>query len=137
VKPEPIATILVLEDAGFVREVTCEILRAAGYRVLQAECALAARRVLRRHGNRIQLLLCDAVLPDSSGVLLAQTLRRSSADLKVVLVSGYPQGPVQGCRDLESGNQFLAKPYGAALLVSTVQMTLQKDRAPEHAAQAL
>jgi FixJ family two-component response regulator len=99
--------------------------------VLNAECALAARRVLRRHRNRIQLLLCDAVLPDSSGVLLAQTLGRVSAGLKVILVSGYPQGTAHGYRDLESGNGFLAKPYGAALLVSTVQMTLQKERAQQ------
>jgi two-component system, cell cycle sensor histidine kinase and response regulator CckA len=131
VKLEPSPTILVVEDARFVRDVTCGILRANGYRVLRAECALAARRVFRRHGNRIQLLLCDAVLPDSSGVLLVQTLRRMSPGLKVVLVSGYPQRTGQDSRDLESENKFLAKPYDAALLVSTIQMTLQEVRAHE------
>jgi DNA-binding NtrC family response regulator len=137
VKPETRATILVIEDARFVRDVTCEILRAAGYRVLQAECALTARRVWQRHRKRIQLLLCDAVLPDSSGILLAETLRRMSAGLKVVLVSGYPSGTVQGCLDRNAGNEFLAKPYGAGALVSTVQMTLQKERTPERAVQTL
>ena len=136
-QPEPIATILVIEDARFVRDVTCEILSAAGYEVLHAECALAARRVFQRHGNRIRLLLCDAVLPDSSGSLLVQSLRRLSSGLKVILVSGYPRGTVHGYRDSESGNEFLAKPYGAALLVSTVRMALQKEGAAEHAAQTL
>ncbi len=119
-------TILVIEDERFVRDVTCQTLRAAGYRVLHAECAMAARRVFRRYGNRITLLLCDAVLPDSSGVLLAQTLRRLSAGLKVILVSGYPRGTVHGRLDSEPENEFLAKPYGAATLVSTVRMALQK-----------
>jgi two-component system, cell cycle sensor histidine kinase and response regulator CckA len=57
------ATILVIEDERFVRDVTCEILRDAGYRVLQADCAEAARKVFQRYGKRIQMLLCDAVLP--------------------------------------------------------------------------
>jgi CheY-like chemotaxis protein len=139
-KPPKLAvTILVIEDAPFVREVTCEILRDAGYRVLHAECAAAARKVFRRHGNRIQLLLCDAVLPDSSGALLAQTLRRRSAGLKVVLVSGYPAATLRGYLDQdldqELENEFLAKPYCAAALVSKVEMALRNEGSPERAIQ--
>jgi two-component system, cell cycle sensor histidine kinase and response regulator CckA len=128
--PDPAVTILVIEDARFVREVTCEILRDAGYRVLQAECATGARKVFRRYRNRIQLLLCDAVLPDSSGALLAQTLRRRSAALKVILVSGYPNATLQGYLDPEPGNDFLAKPYCAASLVTKVRMALQDEGLP-------
>jgi DNA-binding NtrC family response regulator len=128
-------TILVIEDARFVREVTCAILRDAGYRVLHAECAAAARKVFRRHGNRIQLLLCDAVLPDSSGALLAQTLRRRSAPLKVVLVSGYPTATLRRYLDQDLENEFLAKPYCAAALVSKVEMALRNQGSPESATQ--
>jgi len=56
-------TILVIEDVGFVRDVTCEILRDAGFRVLQADCAEAARKVFQRCGKRIRLLLCDVGAP--------------------------------------------------------------------------
>lgn len=128
-------TILVIEDERFVRDVTCEILRDAGYRVLQAECAVAARRVFLGHGKRIQLLLCDAVLPDSSGVLLSQTLRRLSAGLKVILVSGYPGGAMPEDREGGTKHEFLAKPYGAASLVSKVHMVLQKEDSPEQVTQ--
>lgn len=133
--PDPAVTILVIEDARFVREVTCAILRDAGYRVLHAECAAAARKVFRRHGNRIQLLLCDAVLPDSSGALLAQTLRRRSAPLKVVLVSGYPTATLRRYLDQDLENEFLAKPYCAAALVSKVEMALRNQGSPESATQ--
>ena len=34
--PADAETILVVEDQAFVRDVTCEVLRAAGYRVVQA-----------------------------------------------------------------------------------------------------
>ena len=87
---------LSLKDEGFVRDVPCEILRDAGYRVVQADCAEAARKVFQRCGKRIRLLLSDAVLPDSSGVVLAQTLCRLSAGLKVILASGYPRRALRG-----------------------------------------
>ncbi len=129
-RPETSVTILVIEDERFVRDVTCEILRHAGYRVLQAKCAVAARRVFLRCGKRIQLLLCDSVLPDSSGIQLAEILRRRSADLKVVLVSGYPRATLPGDLDQKTGDEFLAKPYCATSLVAKVRMVLQKEGSP-------
>ena len=124
-RPQAKVTILVIEDERFVRDVTCEILRQAGYRVLGAECAAAARRVFDRHGKRIHLLLCDAVLPDSGGARLSQTLRRLSPDLKVILASGYPKSalPAEFCA--ESEDEFLSKPYCAAALIGKVQTALQ------------
>jgi CheY-like chemotaxis protein len=82
--------------------------------------------VFGRYRKRIQLLICDAVLPDSSGVQLAQTLRQRSAGLKVILASGYPRATLKDGSDQKTGNAFLAKPYGAASLVLKVQMALQK-----------
>jgi CheY-like chemotaxis protein len=128
-------TILVIEDAPFVRDVTCEILREAGYSVLHADSATAARKVFRRYRNRIQLLLCDAVLPDSNGAALARTLRGRSADLKVLMVSGYPRASLRESFDLKSGHEFLQKPYCAASLLAKVQMALQKESPPSQIAQ--
>jgi len=124
-------TILVVEDEQFVREVTCEILRHAGYRVVQAECAATATKMFLRQRKRIRLLLCDAVLPDSSGALLSQTLRRLSPELNVIVVSGYPSGGRPEAGDTESANDFLAKPYGAASLVSRVQAGVRKESVRE------
>jgi two-component system cell cycle sensor histidine kinase/response regulator CckA len=120
------ATILVIEDERFVCAITCETLRAAGYRVLAAECAAAAKEKFLRYRKRIHLLLCDVVLPDSSGVLLSQAFRRLSPGLKVILASGYPcERAVE--LNHESRTEFLAKPYGAASLISKVQLALQTE----------
>lgn len=115
-------TILVIEDERFVCDVTCEILRDAGYRVLRAECAAAARTMFLRGERKIHLLLCDAVLPDGSGVALSQALRQRSPGLKVVMASGYPAVGSGGGHDLE---EFLAKPYDAAALITKVKTVLQ------------
>jgi DNA-binding NtrC family response regulator len=117
--------ILVIEDEPFVREVTCEILRDAGYHVFRAESAAAARAMFLQGGGKIQLLLCDAVLPDGSGIALSQMLRRQSPGLKVILASGYPGAASCEALEIECSAAFLAKPYGAAALIAKVQMALQ------------
>ena len=124
--PKP--TILVVEDERFVGNVTCQILRGAGYRVLQVECVSAARAMFQPGKNRksIQLVFCDAVLPDGSGIQLSQTLRKVSPKLKVVLASGYPEaGPRGASVGPASSMEFLAKPYGAIALISKVKAALQ------------
>jgi DNA-binding NtrC family response regulator len=119
------ATVLVIEDERVVRDATCEILRGGGYRVVQAESAAAAQTVFLRYGKIIHLLLCDAVLPDSSGARLSRELRERSPELKVILASGYPRAGLAEAGDTESTSDFLAKPYGAASLLSKVETVLQ------------
>ncbi len=126
-KQQRCTTILVTEDERFVREVTCETLRNAGYRVLGAECAAAARKKFLRYRKRIHLLLCDVVLPDSNGVLLAQVLHRLSPGLQVILASGYPRRELDEECSQEIDAEFLSKPYSAASLISRVQFALQKE----------
>lgn len=71
-------TVLVVEDEAFVRESTCEILQSAGYRVLQAGNAAEARKVFCDARAPIDLMLCDAVLPDENGMRLTIAARAIS-----------------------------------------------------------
>jgi DNA-binding NtrC family response regulator len=118
-------TILVIGDEAFVCDATCEILRGAGYRVLHAAGAAAGRAMFLHGGKKIKLLLCDAMLPDGSGVALSQLLRQQSPGLKVVLASGYPVANRREARGSEDSVEFLAKPYGAATLIAKLKTALQ------------
>lgn len=64
-----------MEDEAFVREVICEVLRSAGYRVLTAKNAVEAMRTYEEHRWRTDLLLTDMVLPGETGRALAGRLR--------------------------------------------------------------
>ena len=114
-------TILVVEDERFVRDVTCELLSEVGYHVLSAESAAVAKRFFVRGMQQIDLPLCDAVLPDQSGVDLSRDLRRFSPELKIVLVSGYAASIVQKQFDGEHTVHSLTKPYSAASLMAKLQ----------------
>ncbi len=84
-------TILLVEDEAFVREVTCEVLRSAGYRVLTAKNATEAMQAYEVRGDEVDLLLSDVVLPGESGRVLAGKLRRENPWLKILLVTGYAE----------------------------------------------
>jgi PleD family two-component response regulator len=59
-------TILLVEDETFLREVTCEILESAGYRVLKARTAAEAISAFDEYKTIVRLLLTDVVLPGLS-----------------------------------------------------------------------
>jgi two-component system, cell cycle sensor histidine kinase and response regulator CckA len=121
---EPLAgteTILFVEDEEFVREVTGEVLRSAGYRVLPAKDAVAAASTYDLQGGDVDLLLTDVVLPGESGRALAGRLRRASPELKVLLVTGY----AEQMGEPESGiGACLAKPFSVGALLQKVRQVL-------------
>ena len=120
-------TILLVEDEAFVREVTSEVLRSAGYRVLTAKNAEEAMHIYAAQGDEVKLLLSDVVLPGESGRVLAGRLRRENPWLKILLVTGYAEhmGP-RGSREEEC----LAKPFSTEVLLGRVRELLGRVRLP-------
>ena len=117
--PSSDCTILFVEDQPFVRNVTCEVLRAAGYRVLGAGQAAEAANIYERHAREVDLLVTDVVLPGENGRALAQRLKRENPNLKVLLISGYPAQT-----EPDGIERCLAKPFSSTALLRTVQQVL-------------
>jgi len=116
-------TILLVEDEVFVREVACEVLRSAGYRVVTARSANEADRIYDEEGLEIDLLLTDMILPGETGRELAERLRRKNPELKVLLATGYGE---QMSRLTKSREPYLAKPFSSEDLLQKVGQTLAK-----------
>lgn len=129
-------TILFVEDEAFVRDVTCEVLRSAGYRVLAARNAAEAVGIYEARGGEVELLLSDVVLPGETGPAMARRLRREHPELKVLLVTGYAEqmGLLEGKQE-----EFLAKPFSTEALLRKVRQVLDLRGLPtgtEESAQA-
>ena len=68
----PVAgTILLVEDDDMFRGLLRQVLENQGYQVLVAESPAAALRLAEAHGEAIQLLLSDMVMPGGTGADLA------------------------------------------------------------------
>jgi CheY-like chemotaxis protein len=118
-------TILLVEDEGLVREVTCEILESNGYRVLKARNAAEALTAFRGCHSTVRLLLTDVVLPDRSGRDLARTLRGERPGLKTIFVSGYPQNTLTKNGIEADGMFYLPKPYSSQSLTEKISQVLE------------
>lgn len=118
-------TILYVEDEAFVREVTAEVLRAAGYQVLVAKNAAEAMDMFERWRPDVDLLLTDVIMPGETGQMLAARLRRRNSRLNVLYVTGYAEQ--MGMRST-AHEDCLPKPFSTdALLDQVIRMIGQKE----------
>jgi signal transduction histidine kinase/CheY-like chemotaxis protein len=116
-------TILAVEDNASLRRVVVRQLRDLNYRVLEAEDAAAALRILEQ--ERVDLLFTDVIMPGAnSGLDIARITMERWPHIRVVLTSGFHQAKLE--EDLKSfaGVRLLSKPYRKADLARTVRETL-------------
>lgn len=119
-------TVLVVEDADLLRDLACRILRSHGYQVLQARNGCEALTICEQQNGRIHLVLTDLVMPEMSGRQLAEHLRNSRPDIKVLLMSGYTDDSVVRRGILEADTDFIQKPFSPPALCSKVREILDK-----------
>jgi len=117
-------TILVVEDAADVCELTSEMLQRAGFHVLQAANGYRALELWREHGPSIDLLLIDVMMPEMSGVQLVERIKQSRRDIKVLYMSGYPAHPSRGDALVDTETPLLTKPFTMRALKEMVQQVL-------------
>jgi two-component system cell cycle sensor histidine kinase/response regulator CckA len=117
-------TVLVVEDHEAVRRLAADVLSAHGYQVLVAEHGTEAIALVEARGGQIDLLLTDVIMPRMSGREVATALQQRVPDLGVLFMSGYTQTAIVQNGALESGLQFLAKPFTPAELLARVREVL-------------
>jgi CheY-like chemotaxis protein len=125
--PQIQGNILVVEDEGFVREVTAEILEAAGYHVVKARTAAEALAVFHECGENVDLLVTDVVLPGRNGCELARELRQRVPQLRTVLISGYPENAATRNAEVDGNGgrtTYLQKPFSVESLLRSIRAAL-------------
>jgi signal transduction histidine kinase/ActR/RegA family two-component response regulator len=122
-------TILVVEDEAAVRELGCEFLRSAGYKVLEASDGQEALEVAARFSGEIHLLLTDLVMPRLGGRELAASLHATRPATKVLLVSGYVEYVREGTTRA-APDRTLLKPFDLETLTAKVREVLAEAHEP-------
>jgi two-component system, cell cycle sensor histidine kinase and response regulator CckA len=121
-------TVLVVEDAEGLRELTKRLLEKLGYTVLVA--ANVDEAIHRFEENpSIDVLLTDVVMPGPSGPELTKRLIERRPGLKVIYMSGYTDEAIVQHGVLKPGIAFLHKPFTSDALGRKVRSVLD-DPAP-------
>jgi signal transduction histidine kinase/CheY-like chemotaxis protein len=128
--PRGTETLMVVEDEPPLRHLTCRALNAQGYEVLPASNGQDALRVAREHkGAPIRLVVTDVIMPLMGGKVMAEWLKTTYPGIKVIFTSGYTDATIAHHGMLETGVEFLSKPYTSATLARKVREVLNQPSA--------
>jgi response regulator RpfG family c-di-GMP phosphodiesterase len=125
----PKASILVVDDEDFIREIICRKLNGSGF---QCDSAPSAEDALARIAqNNYDCVLSDIHMPGMSGVDLLRQIKLQNQDLAVILVTGAPDidAALEAMR--LGAYDHLSKPLNLAALEMSVDRALEKKRLVE------
>jgi CheY-like chemotaxis protein len=108
-------TILVVEDDESVRSLIRDGLQEKGFRVLQGDGGEEALDIVQNFKGQIDLLVTDVVMPQMSGIELADIIKgwrpNTKVLFKVLFISGYTTLSITGGKELDHQLPFLQKPF--------------------------
>jgi PAS domain S-box-containing protein len=123
-------TVLLVEDEDQVRALARNILRRAGYKVLEAANGGEALLIAEQHDGPLDVMITDVVMPRMGGHRLALRLQELRPTMKVLYMSGYTDDTM-----LQHGIKlgelaFLAKPFTPMSLTRKLREVLEAKPAP-------
>jgi CheY-like chemotaxis protein len=117
-------TVLVVEDAEALREVTRRIFARNGYRVITAANGPQALEISRGHPGEIHLLVTDVVMPGMLGNEVAEKMRAIKPGIEVLFMSGYARPVLASQGRLDPGVALVEKPFSEADLLAQAGQVL-------------
>ena len=109
--------VLIAEDDVMVRNVVRIALEEEGYFVLTAGDGEQALSLSRQFPGTIHALLSDVKMPNLDGLELRKAILTERPGIKVLLMSGYTERPVENI-------PVLAKPFVVGLLTQRMRELL-------------
>jgi PAS domain S-box-containing protein len=118
-------TILLVDDDAAVRATMSRILRAGGYRVIEAGSGAEALDMFEKAAQDISLLLSDIVMPGMKGTELGVALQQKKPSLAILYVSGYGFEVITTQGLEPSTLNIVSKPFSRAELLDAVAKALR------------
>lgn len=126
------AIVLVVDDDDRIRAAVSDILRQAGYVVIEGRDAKSAAELIK--DRRIDVVLTDIFMPDGDGFEMIGEIRRRELEVPVVVMSGG-SGLVPGnYLDFAArlgATEVLSKPFTATQLTGAISRALSREAPAE------
>jgi PAS domain S-box-containing protein len=116
-------TVLLVEDDPAVRLLVGDLLGDLGYQAVTASDAREALALLPQM-PRVDLLLTDVGLPGLDGRALADMVRRTHPELKVLFMTAYAERALSRSAFLGEGMDMIAKPFDVDVLSAKIRATI-------------
>lgn len=122
--PTGTETILIVEDEDAIRTLTVRMLKPLGYKLLEARDGVEALTLCRTPDTKIDLVLCDMVMPKLSGKDFAKKLFEMPNPPKLLFVSGYSSDETLQGKTIGRDIPYIAKPYTRDQLALKIRAVL-------------
>ena len=116
--------ILVIDDEDVIRATATALLQNLGYDVMLAENGRHGLELFRQHWKEIDLVLLDMVMPEMNGRDCFFKMKEISADVRVVLSSGFAKHTELANLRNAGLAGFIRKPYRSTELSRIVSAAL-------------
>jgi CheY-like chemotaxis protein len=117
-------TLLVVDDEPLIRMSLSDFLRGCGFKVIEANDAEEAVKLIRAYGIIIDLVLTDIRMPgDMDGFGLARWIAARKPNIPVILCSGDSR-KTDVAKELCADKPFFRKPYELETIAAKIRELL-------------
>ncbi len=116
-------TVLVCDDAIFMRTMISDILTQAGYEVV-GEAETGAQAVERYRALKPDLVTMDIVMPDMGGIDAVREICKVDPEAKVLMCSAMGQQALVVEAIQAGAKDFVVKPFQPSRVLEAVQRLL-------------
>ncbi|MFL5520195.1 MAG: response regulator, partial [Gemmatimonadales bacterium] len=116
-------TVLVCDDAIFMRTMITDILNQAGYDIV-GEAESGSQAVQRYRDLKPDLVTMDIVMPDMGGIEAVREICKTHPDAKILMCSAMGQQALVVEAIQAGAKDFVVKPFQPSRVLEAVQRVL-------------
>jgi len=117
-------TVLVVEDEAEIRKLVSRTLDECGYEVIEAGNSQEAISKAAAAEEKLDLLITDVIMMGMNGPQLAEQIRSTMPDIRVLYISGHSGKALTQHGLIEQGATLLPKPFSPRELTEIVAKIL-------------
>ena len=117
------ASVLIVDDAAFMRMMIKDILVKNGYNVV-GEAENGLRAIEKYKELSPDLVIMDITMPDMDGIQAVRQIKKINADAKIIMCSAMGQQAMV-IESIQAGaRDFIVKPFQAERVIEAVKKVL-------------
>ncbi len=116
------ATILIVDDAAFMRLRCAKLLKENGYDVVEAENGVVALEVYKE--TKPDAVLMDITMPEMDGLAALKALLELDPEARVAMVTAMGQQAIIMDAIQNGAKDFVVKPFEKARVLAAVEKLL-------------
>ncbi len=119
------ATVLIVDDAVFMRTVLKKMLQEENYDII-AEASNGKEAIERAKEHKPDIITLDITMPEMDGVTALPHIIKESPESKVIMCSAMGQQPMVIEAIKNGAKDFIVKPFQKSRVIQAIESALNK-----------